>query len=130
MNIIITNKYRSMLKDLNLEFIKKMDGEFDANQIIEECKSFFFQRMILDITAIKNYKDVNEFQKLSMNIDMSKVILLLDDSPETTSSKYLSELIGMGLYNFTTSNNGIMYLYNNPNSYIDVAYIKQGGRAE
>ena len=36
--------------------------------------------MIIDITAIKNYQDIKTMQNLSVNFDMSKVILLLDDS--------------------------------------------------
>lgn len=31
----------------------------------------------------------------------------------------------MGIYNFTKNIDGIMYLYNNPNSYRDVAHIQQ-----
>ena len=56
---------------------------------------------------------------------MSKVILLLDDSPESSSPVYLSKLISMGIYNFTRNLDGIMYLYNNPNSYRDVAQYQQ-----
>ena len=33
----------------------------------------------------------------------------------------------MGIYNFTTNKEGIMYLYNNPNSYRDVAQYQQFG---
>ena len=81
--------------------------------------------MILDITAIKDYKDLRNIQKLSVNLDMDKVILLLDDSPESESSLYLSRLISMGIYNFTRNKEGIMYLLNHPNSYRDVAHIHQ-----
>ena len=56
---------------------------------------------------------------------MEKIILLLDDSPETNSSEYLSKLISMGIYNFTKNAEGVQYLYNNPNSYRDVAHIHQ-----
>jgi hypothetical protein len=35
--------------------------------------------------------------------------------------EYLSKLISMGIYNFTTNVEGLTYLYNNPNSYKDVA---------
>ena len=56
---------------------------------------------------------------------MDKVIILLDDSEESSSPAYLSKLISMGIYNFTKNVEGIMYLYNNPNSYRDVAHIQQ-----
>ena len=57
--------------------------------------------MILDITAIKDYKNIKNIQKLSISLDMNKIILLLDDSAESTSTEYLSKLISMGIYNFT-----------------------------
>jgi hypothetical protein len=56
---------------------------------------------------------------------MDKVILLLDDDPESTSPAYLSKLISMGIYNFTRNLDGIQYLYNHPNSYRDVAQFHQ-----
>lgn len=125
MNVIVANRYQSMLESLNIEVIKSISGEFDVDEIINTFKNFFFQRMILDITAIKNYKDIKNLQKLSISLDMDKVILLLDDSPESSSPDYLSKLISMGIYNFTKNLDGIMYLYNNPNSYRDVAQYHQ-----
>lgn len=125
MNVIVSNKYQSMLESLDIEIIKSMNGEFEVDEIIDTFKNFFFQRMILDITAIKNYKDIKNLQKLSISLDMDKVILLLDDSPESSAPDYLSKLISMGIYNFTKNVDGIMYLYNNPNSYRDVAQYHQ-----
>jgi len=125
MNVIISNRYTTMLQQLNIDIIKSMNGEFDVEEIISGFQNFYFQRMILDITAIKNYKDIKTLQKLSIALDMDKVILLLDDIPESSSNEYLSKLISMGIYNFTKNIEGIMYLYNNPNSYRDVAHIHQ-----
>lgn len=125
MNVIISNKYTSMLNNLEIDVIKKLEGEFEAEDIIEQFKNFFFQRMIIDITAIKDYKKIQTLQKLSISLDMDKVILLLDDTEESDSNLYLSKLISMGIYNFTKNLEGIMYLYNNPNSYRDVAHIQQ-----
>lgn len=125
MNVIISNKYTAMLDTLDIDVIKKLEGEFTVDEIINQFQNFFFQRMILDITAIKDYRDIKNLQKLSISLDMDKVILLLDDSSEGTSGDYLSKLISMGIYNFTKNVEGIMYLYNNPNSYRDVAHIQQ-----
>lgn len=125
MNVIVANRYQTMLQDLNIDVIKRIDGEFEVDDLISQFENFFFQRMILDITAIKDYKDVKNLQKLSISLDMDRVILLLDDSPESTSSEYLSKLISMGIYNFTKNVEGIMYLYENPNIYRDVAHIHQ-----
>ena len=120
MNVIIANKYQTMLQSLNIDVIKVLTGEFEVDDIISSFQNFYFQRMIIDVTAIKNYRDIRVIQKLSISLD-----LLLDDSPETNSSEYLSQLISMGIYNFTKNIDGVLYLYNNPNSYRDVAHIHQ-----
>lgn len=125
MNVIVSNKYQAMLQNLDIDVIKTLNGEFEVDDLIANFKNFFFQRMILDITAIKNYRDIRNLQKLSVSLDMDKVILLLDDSTEGTSTEYLSKLISIGIYNFTKNVEGIMYLYNNPNTYRDVAHIHQ-----
>ena len=125
MNVIVSNKYQTMLDNLGIDVIKNMNGEFDVDEIISTFQTFFYQRMILDITAIKNYKDIRNLQKLSISLDMDKVILLLDDSSESSTPAYLSKLISMGIYNFTRNIEGIQYLYNHPNSYRDVAQFHQ-----
>lgn len=125
MNVIISNKYKEMLDNLPIDIIKNNNGVFDVDDIIKEFQNYFFQRMILDITAIKNYQDITNLQKLSINLDMDKVILVLDDSPSNMTPDYLSKLISMGIYNFTKNVEGIMYLYNHPNSYRDVAQYHQ-----
>lgn len=123
MNIIVSNKKQQMLENLNIEIIKELNGEFDVDVLIENFKNFFFQRMILDITALKDYKDIKTFQKLSLSLDMNKVILVLDESSNTISPEFMSKLISIGIYNFTTNLEGIMYLYNSPNTYRDVAHL-------
>lgn len=125
MNVIISNVNQRLLDELNIDIIKRLNGEYDVEDIISQFQHYYFQRMILDITAIKNYKDITNLQKLSMALDMDKIILLLDDSPESTSPEYLSKLISIGIYNFTKNLEGIMYLYNNPNTYRDVAQYHQ-----
>jgi hypothetical protein len=79
--------------------------------------------MILDITAIRDYQNTDNLQKLAMNINMENVILLLDDSPETESKSYLSKLISLGIYNFTKNAEGINYLLVHPHTYRDVVNI-------
>lgn len=127
MNVIIANKYKSELSNLDIEVIKRMDGVFSADEIVDIFQNFFFNKMILDLTAIEDYTDLKNIQKLSIALDMNKVILLLPPEPAFTSASNLSKLIAMGIYNFTASVDGIMYLYNNPNSYRDVAQYHQLG---
>ena len=125
MNVIVANKYRDALASLDIDVIKKLDGEYSVEEIIETFKNFFFQRMILDITALRDYKDIKTLQKLSLALDMDRLILLLDGSPEVTDPEYLSDLISMRIYNFTMNVEGVKYLYDNPNSYRDVAQYHQ-----
>ena len=125
MNVVVANKYQTLLANLNIEVMKTMYGEYDVEEIISTFQTFFYNRMILDITAIRNHEDIRVIQKLSISLDMSKVILLLDDSVDSSSSAYLSKLISMGIYNFTTTIDGVKYLLESPNSYRDVAHIQQ-----
>lgn len=121
MNVIISNKNQNILSNLGVEVIKDMNGEFEVDEIIATFQNFFYQRMILDITAIKNYRDITNLQKLSLSLDANKIILLLDGTEDTTNPTFLSQLISMGIYNFTKDVDGIQYLYNSPNTYKDVA---------
>ena len=121
MNVIVANKYSEMLSNLHIDIIKNVQGEFDVEDLVSNFQNFFFNKMIIDITAIKNYQEISVIQKLSFGLDMSKVILLLDDSPKVNSPTYISELISMGIYNFTRNIDSISYLIDNPNSYKDVA---------
>ena len=123
MNVIVSNKKQQMLEGLNVEIIKELNGEYDVDTLVENFRNFFFQRMILDITALKNYEDIKTIQKLSLSLDMNKVILVLDENSNTISPEFMSKLISIGIYNFTTNLEGIMYLYNSPNNYRDVAHL-------
>ena len=121
MNVIISNKNQMLLENLGVDIIKEMKGEFEIDEIIASFQNFFYQRMILDITAIKNYTDIVNLQKMSISLPMDKLILLLDGTEETSNPTFLSNLVSMGIYNFTKNIEGIQYLYNSPNSYRDVA---------
>ncbi len=125
MNVIISNKATELLQSLTIDVIKTEQGEFEVSDIISRYQNLFYQRMILDVTALKDYKDIKTYQKLSISLDMDKIILVLDDSPEVSSSEFLSSLISIGIYNFTKNIEGVMYLYNHPNTYRDVARYHQ-----
>lgn len=121
MNVIISNKNQLLLENLGIDIIKEMNGEFEVDEIIATFQNFFYQRMILDITAIKNYTDIVNLQKMSISLPMDKLILLLDGTEVTSNPGFLSNLVSMGIYNFTKNVEGIQYLYNTPNTYRDVA---------
>ena len=71
MNVIVANKYEPMLQDLNIDVIKRVNGEFEVDELIAQFENFFFQRMILDITAIKDYKNIETIQKMLQNFSIA-----------------------------------------------------------
>ncbi len=121
MNVIVSNKYQTLLGTLNIDVIKTINGEFSVQDLVNQFSNFFYNKMIIDVTAIKGYEDVNTMRELSMNFEMDKIILLLDDSARVNSPNYLSQLVSVGIYNFTRSVEAIPFLIENPNSYKDVA---------
>lgn len=125
MNVIIANEAKDMLSQLDIDVIKSVDGIHSADEIVDMFKNFFFARMILDVTAIEDYQNITNIQKISIGLDADKIILVLPNNEVCTSSSYLSKLISMGIYNFTTNLEGIKYCLEHPNTYKDVAHIQQ-----
>ena len=121
MNVIVSNKYQTLLGNLDIDVIKSINGVFTVEELVAQFSSFYYNKMIIDITAINGYEDINVIQTLSVNFDMNKIILLLDDSSTVNSPMYLSQMVSMGIYNFTNDVNTIKFLIDNPNSYKDVA---------
>lgn len=124
MNVIVANKNEGLLNSLDIDVIKSINGEYEADEIIQTFSNFFFNRMFLDITAIKDYTNITNIQKLSMSLDIDKVIFLLD-TQLMNDNIFLSKLISMGIYNFANTKESLLYLYNHPNTYKDVAHIHQ-----
>ena len=126
MNVIVSNKNKEILSNLDIDLIKSIDGEFTPEEIAAQFPpNFYFNKMVLDITAIKGYEKINIIQELSLLMDMSKVVLFLDDSEIVNSPTYLSQLVSMGIYNFTKTIDAVKFLIDNPNTYKDVASYHQ-----
>ena len=125
MNVIIANERQDELANLDIEIIKSIRGVYDADELVQIFSNFFFGRMILDLTAIKDYKDIRNLQKFALSLDVEKMIVLLPDVPECLAPQFLSQLISIGIYNFTTNLDGVKYLIDNPNTYRDVAHLHQ-----
>ena len=125
MNVIIANERQDELANLDIEIIKSIRGVYEADELVQIFSNFFFGRMILDLTAIKDYKDIRNLQKFALSLDVEKMIVLLPDVPECLAPQFLSQLISIGIYNFTTNLDGVKYLIDNPNTYRDVAHLHQ-----
>ena len=125
MNVVIYNQQDNIINGLNIEISKAIKGEFKVEDIIKTFSNYFFSRMILDVTALDNYNDIKNYQKLSIGLPTDKIILLIPSGTEASSNIFLSRLISLGYYNFTTNLDGLQYLMQHPNSYRDVAHLHQ-----
>lgn len=124
MNVIVANERKQELNNLNIDIIKAVDGIYTVEELIGMFTNFFFNKMILDITSIKNYDDYTNLKKLFETIDTNKIILLLANNDLCNKKEFISDLITLGIYNFTSNSNEIMELYNNPRSYNDVSNLQ------
>ena len=124
MNVMVYNKFKELLKGINIEVMKSLEGVYNVDEIIDTFTNFYYDKMILDITAIRDYQNADNLQKLAMNINMENVIVLLDDTPETNDEKYIAKLVSLGIYNFTKDANGINYLLVHPHTYKDVVNVR------
>ncbi len=123
MNVIVANEKSSILSNLDIDIIKNVTGEYEAEELVAMFKDFFYDKMILDITAVKNYRNIDVIKKISMGLGESKLILVLPD--DVCQSSYLSDLVSIGVYNFTNNIKAIKNLIAKPNEYKDVAKIQQ-----
>ena len=78
--------------------------------------------LIIDLTAIKDKENLTDFQKMASTLDMQKVIFLIEGNND---NDLISKLIPFGIYNFANSNEMVIRLSNEPNSYKDVAHYHE-----
>ncbi len=117
MNILITNKYRQYLINYDYNVIKHIEGEYNSKDIISLLAGMNYNKVIIDVTAIKGYTELSNIRELTANIDSNKIIILLSNEPVTTSKYYTSNLINMGIYNFTLIPGEIINLIQYPRTY-------------
>lgn len=125
MNVIVSNEKRNILSGLDIDVIKSISGEYEANELVEMFKNFFYNKMILDVTAIRDYHNIKSFQTIAMGLDVEKIVFFLPEGSTVCTSNFLSKLVSMGIYNFTTNVEGVKYLLEHPNTYKQVAHIQQ-----
>ena len=68
MNVIVANQQKEIISNLDIDILKSLDGEFDADEFVSMFQTFYFGKMILDVTAIKDYKNIQNIQKISLLI--------------------------------------------------------------
>lgn len=124
MNVLITNNLEKDLSKLDIDIIKQINGSFKVQELTEIFKSFYYNKMIIDITSIKEANNTS-FKELAQALDPDKIIFYLPEGTEYCTPEYLSHLINSGIYNFTTNIDGIKYLLEKSNTYEDVSNILQ-----
>ena len=122
MNVIISNERRNELSSLNIDVIKGVEGVYTVDELIGMFTNFFFNKMILDVNSIKDYNDYSNLKKLFESVDAKKVILYLNDI--SNNKEFISDLVTLGVYNFTINYSEILELFNNPREYKDVSNLQ------
>lgn len=120
MNLVIVNENTIVVNTLTIDIIKVLNGVYDVNSIEKELVNFYFNKVIIDITAIKNYFSSFDLFEFLNYFGKDKVILLLNDSAYCNSKEFLTQLINNGYYNFTSNSQGVSFLVNRSNTYEDV----------
>lgn len=123
MNVVTANVNKDIIDKIDVDIIKRIDGEYELRELLSKFVNLYFNKMIIDVTSIKDYKELETMSNLAKAVDPSRVILLLNDDPEVNSSFYMSNLIQCGFYNFTRNYEGIKFLYDNPNNYDKVKHL-------
>ena len=111
MNVIVANERKKELSSLSIDIIKNVEGVYTVEELVGMFTNFFFNKMILDVTSIKDYNNYSNLKKLFESIDAKKVILYLNDI--SNNKEFISDLVTLGVYNFTIDYNEILVLFNN-----------------
>lgn len=118
MNIVIENLNSSIIDEISIANAKKLIGTYDVTKLFSELSSLDYEKVILDITAINNYNDINTLKSLISFIKSDKLILVINK--ENVSDELLKSIIEIGIYNIAYTSSHIVELYSNPNDYEDV----------
>lgn len=119
MNVVIVNKLRDMLNNLNVPIGKTLIGQYNIEDIISSFVNFDYQKLIIDLSSIKDVDNLAGFQKLASSINMNNVIFLIDGN---NNNDLITKLIPFGIYNFANSGENIANLITTPNTYKEVAH--------
>lgn len=123
MNVVTANENKSIIDRLDIDIIKRIDGQFELRELLSKFVNLYFNKMIIDITSIKDYQNLDVIKQLAQAVDPSRVIIILNNDPIVNSQFYMSNLIACGFYNFTRNFEGVKFLYNTPNTYDNVKHL-------
>ena len=123
-NIIVANKVKDLLQ-LEIDLIKAAQGEYEAEDIVKTFSTLIYDKLILDVSAIRGYQNIINVRKVTMAVNKEKLILVLPEGDVSSTPSYLSELISFGVYNFTSTVDGVKRLLERSNTLEDVKHITE-----
>lgn len=125
MYTVVSNEQDSKLSNLDIDIVKSTKGLYTPYEMVEMMSVYFYDKMVLDVTAMKNYTDIKQYEELAKQIEPDKVVLFIPEGNSICTPAFMAQLISLGIYNFTTNTEGIKYLLKKSNTYNDVANIVQ-----
>ncbi len=117
MNLLIENENSALLNKIDANVIKTLNGEYTKDKLTSELGNLYYSKVIIDITAIKDYENFDALFDFLNYFEKDQIILLLD---EKTPKECVSKLVQEGYYDFTKNVGGINYLMEHPNTLKDV----------
>ena len=121
MNIVIENLNENIINSIGISNASVFKGVYDITQIFGQISALQYEKVIIDITALNNYSDINSIKSLLSFIPNDKIILVMNEQNVTTD--YLKSIIESGLYNIAYNGEQIVTLYSNPNTYDDAMVL-------
>ena len=58
MNVIVVNENKKIMDQLDVDIIKKIDGQFEVSELLSKFVNLYFEKLIIDVTAIKDYTNL------------------------------------------------------------------------
>ena len=115
MNVIVSNKRKEVLDNANIDAIKVLNGLFSVDDLINNFKNYFYSKMVIDATSVVEFANPNVLKKLVNGISAEKLIILLPERP-VPPKRFLSLLISLGIYNFSSSIDDVIKYIEKPNT--------------
>ena len=129
MNVIVTNKQKTIIDNANIDAIKDFNGLFNIDDLISKVKNYFFSKLILDATSIVNFSSKDVLEKLASSIGADRLIILLPTDLEPPQ-EFINLLISLKIYNFSRKINDIVRFINIPNTYDNIVGITKGDQPD
>ena len=124
MNVVVSNEHRSELRNIGIDISGVLEGIYSAEQIVNAFSNYYYERIILDVTAIKDYNNISnllvELKKIFSILDPSKSIILFENTPLFNNEAIISNLVNNRIYNYAFDISEVIELYNNPRTYSEV----------